>query len=94
MDRMGASLLGLQIPPGSRLAGLYVPDLRLPTGSVVSLVVRDGEGIVPDLNTRLRVGDQLLIVATEASRKSATRRLRSISEHGRLASWLDGEPPG
>ena len=58
-------LLGFEIPAGSRLAGLYISDLSLPAGAVVSLVVRDGEGIVPDLHTRLRVGDQLLVVATD-----------------------------
>jgi cell volume regulation protein A len=42
---------------------------------------------VPDPRTRLRTGDSLLIVATEAAR-DATRRLRAISRRGRLARWL------
>ncbi len=94
LDRMRASLLGFAIPPGSRLAGLYVGDLRLPDGAEVSLVVRDGVGEVPDLHTRLRVGDQLLVVATEESQRAATRRLRAVSERGRLAGWTKGAEDG
>lgn len=94
MDQMGASLLGFQIPAGSKLAGLYVVDLQLPAGCVVSLVVRDGAGSVPDQHTRLRVGDQLLVVATAGSQRAATRRLRAVSERGRLAGWLGPQRPG
>lgn len=88
LDRMDASLLGFEIPPGSRLAGLYVSDLSLPAGAVVSLVVRNAEGLVPDLHTRLRVGDQLLVVATDEVRRATTRRLSALSERGRLAGWV------
>ncbi len=94
LDSMDASLLGLEIPEGSKLAGLYIADLGLPRGAVVSLVVRDGEGMVPDLHTRLQAGDQLLVVSTEKVKKAATRRLRAVSESGRLAKWLtDREAP-
>jgi cell volume regulation protein A len=91
LDQMGASLLGFTIPEGSKLAGTYVSDLRLPAGAVVSLVVRDDIGTVPDRHTRLRVGDQLLVVATTAAARAATRRLRAVSERGRLASWRTQE---
>jgi cell volume regulation protein A len=91
LDQMGASLLGFTIPEGSKLAGTYVSDLRLPVGAVVSLVVRDDIGTVPDRHTRLRAGDQLLVVATTAAARAATRRLRAVSERGRLASWRTGE---
>lgn len=93
LDSMRASLLGFDIPPGSKLAGLYVHDLRLPPGCVVSLVVREGEGMVPDLHTRLRPGDQCLVVATEDQQRAATRRLRAVSARGRLAQWLPADGP-
>jgi len=51
-------------------------------------VVRDAAGFVPDLRTRLRTGDALLIVATEGSRDTAERRLRAVSRRGRLARWF------
>ena len=92
LDGMDAALLGITIGPRSRVAGLYVTDLRLPEGAAVSLVVRDDVAFVPDLNTRFRAGDQLLIVATESCRRAAMRRLRAVSAEGRLATWVRGLP--
>ena len=87
MDRMDASLLGVDIEEGSRISGLYVADLRLPEGAAVSLVVRDGVGFVPDATTRFRPGDQLLVVASNDARRAAVKRLRLVSRDGRLAGW-------
>jgi cell volume regulation protein A len=91
LDRVRASLLGFDIPDGSKLAGTYVADLRLPEGAGVSLVVREGRAQVPDQHTRLRTGDQLLVVATEDQVAAVTRRLRRVSEHGRLAGWYEDQ---
>src|SRR5690606_9628903 len=88
LERMGADLLQLEIPPGSRLSGVYVDELRLPPGAAVTLVLRNGEGFVPSPQTRLRVGDSLLIVATSRARDATEARLRAISRRGRLARWL------
>jgi cell volume regulation protein A len=87
LDRMQADLLEMDIPEGSQLAGVYVDELRLPPGAVITLVLRDGTGFVPDPRTRLRTGDSLLIVATEAVRDATERRLRAVSRRGRLARW-------
>jgi cell volume regulation protein A len=88
LDRMRADLLQLSIPAGSHLAGVYIDELRLPPGAVVTLVLRDGSGFVPDPRTRLRGGDDLLIVATADVRDLAERRLRAVGRRGRLARWL------
>jgi potassium/hydrogen antiporter len=88
LDRMRADLLELSIPEGSHMAGVYIDELRLPPGAVVTLVLRDGAGFVPDPRTRLRAGDNLLIVATAEVRDLAERRLRAVSRRGRLARWL------
>jgi cell volume regulation protein A len=87
LEQMGADLLQLAVPPGSRLAGVYVDELRLPVGAAVTLVLRKGLGFVPKPNTRLRDGDSLLIVATSECRDETERRLRAISRSGRLARW-------
>jgi cell volume regulation protein A len=89
LERMNADLLELDVPPGSRLAGVYLDELRLPVGAVVTLVLRDGRGFVPDRDTRLRTGDSLLIVATADVRDLAERRLRAVSRRGRLARWFN-----
>jgi cell volume regulation protein A len=88
LERMRADLLQLEVPEGSRLAGVHVDELRLPLGASVTLVLRDGSGFVPGPDTRLKVGDSLLIVATAAVRDEAERRLRAVSRRGRLARWF------
>jgi cell volume regulation protein A len=88
LDRMRADLLELSIPVESHLAGVYIDELRLPPGAVVTLVLRNGDGFVPTPRTRLRAGDSLLIVATRGVRDAAENRLRAVSRRGRLARWL------
>ncbi len=92
LDRMRADLLQVRVPDGSRLAGVFVDELRLPVGAVVTLVLRAGQGFVPDRYTRLRTGDELLIVATAAVREQAEQRLNAVSRRGRLAAWLVAPP--
>jgi cell volume regulation protein A len=91
LDRLHAELLSLTIPPGSRLHGVTVLELRLPRPAVVSLIIRGGTALVPDRTTTLRAGDELLIVTTTAVRESIEHRLRAVSRRGRLARWF-GEP--
>jgi cell volume regulation protein A len=94
LERMRAELLQLEIPVGSRLAGVHVDELRMPSGAAITLVTRDGAAFVPAPDTRLRSGDSLLIVTTEAARDAAERRLRAVSRRGRLARWLTDAGPG
>ncbi|MEH0820602.1 MULTISPECIES: potassium/proton antiporter [unclassified Micromonospora] len=88
LERMRADLLQLEVPPGSRLAGVHVDELRLPVGASVTLVLRDGSGFVPGPDTRLKTGDSMLIVATAGVRDQVERRLRAVSRRGRLARWF------
>ncbi|MEU2610833.1 potassium/proton antiporter [Micromonospora sp. NPDC007271] len=88
LERMRADLLQLEVPPGSRLGGVHVDELRLPVGASVTLVLRDGAGFVPGPDTRLKVGDSLLLVATAEVRDEVERRLRAVSRRGRLARWF------
>jgi len=95
LDDLHADLLQVRIPDRSRLHGVLLRELRLPEGAALSLVVRDGHGFVPGPDTRLRRGDQLLVVAASRAREGVERRLRAVSRAGRLAAWLgeSGERP-
>jgi cell volume regulation protein A len=88
LDELGADLLQVRVPAGSRLHGVYVTELRLPHGATVSLLVRDGTGFTPLPTTRLQEGDQLLVVSTAAARQAAEQRIRAVHRAGRLARWL------
>jgi cell volume regulation protein A len=87
LEELSADLLQVRVPVGSKLQGVYVAELRLPSGATVSLVVRDGVGFTPNPQTRLRERDQLLVVTTEAARPNAERRIRAVDRAGRLARW-------
>jgi len=93
LERMRADLLRVEVPKGSRLNGVYLDELRLPLGAAVTLVLRDGNGFVPDDKTRLRHGDSLLVVTTVQVRDATEHRLHAVSRYGRLARWhLRGSP--
>jgi potassium/hydrogen antiporter len=87
LDELGADLLQVRVPAGSRLRGVYLRELRLPHGATVSLVVREDEAFTPTVDTRLRVGDQFLVVTTAAAREATERRIRAVDRAGRLARW-------
>jgi cell volume regulation protein A len=88
LDRVAADLLIVTVSPVSKLHGVEVGELRLPVGANVSMVVRDGETMVPERRTSLRHGDDLIVVTPRRLREETERRLRRVSRHGRLAQWL------
>lgn len=96
LGRMGADLLEVHVHPRSRLHGVSVQELRLPQPAHVSLVVRTDGAVVPTPTTTLRHGDSVLVVTTPTVREKVDRRLRAVSEGGRLAGWgeRDGDRPG
>jgi cell volume regulation protein A len=89
LERVAADMLQVTISPVSRLHGVEVGELRLPRGSSVSMLVRDGQAIVPERRTVLRRGDDLLVVTPRGLREPTVQRLRTVSAHGRLGRWLD-----
>jgi cell volume regulation protein A len=94
LEELDADLLNVKVSAGSRLHGVYVDELRLPTGASLSLIVRAGVSFVPDRQTRIDRGDTLLIITTATARNAAERRLRAVSRSGRLARWRSSSTPG
>jgi potassium/hydrogen antiporter len=94
LDVLEADLLTMTVSPRSRLHNVTVLELRLPDPSVITLIIRDGHSFVPQPDTRIEAGDELLIVTTSKTREAAERRLRAVSRRGKLASWFNeyGEP--
>ncbi|HEX3715116.1 MAG TPA: potassium/proton antiporter [Trebonia sp.] len=88
LDELRADLLQVYVPDGSRLHGVEIFELRLPTEASIALIVRDGHGLVPSPATVLRTGDRLLVVVPAAARGRTERRLRAVSRAGKLAGWL------
>jgi len=92
LERIAADLLQVFIAPSSRMHGVEVGELRLPRGASVSMVIRDGQTLVPERRTVLRHGDDLLVVTPRKLRWQTEERLRQVSERGRLAQWLVEKP--
>lgn len=88
LETLHADLLQGEVPPGSRLHGVEISELRLPPEANVALIVRDGRGFVPDEATALQAGDRFLIVAAAGARERTERRLRAVGRSGRLAGWF------
>ncbi|QUQ71715.1 potassium/proton antiporter [Kutzneria sp. CA-103260] len=87
LDTLGAELIQVKVQTGSKLHGVYLSELRLPTGASISLIVRDDAGFTPTPTTRLQEEDQLLVVATETARDATERRIRAVDRAGRFAKW-------
>jgi cell volume regulation protein A len=87
LDEVGVSLLQMEVPEGSRLAGVHVVDLRLPRDAAVGMVRRGARVFVPDEHTSLRTGDHLLLAVSDAARPETEARLHAIDRDGRLALW-------
>ncbi|MGY0059097.1 potassium/proton antiporter [Streptomyces sp. LZ34] len=88
LERLRGHLLSVSIPRDSKMHGVEIGELRLPTGAAVTLVVRDGKSFVPQPSTVLRREDELLVVATDPVRDAAEERLRAVGRGGKLAGWL------
>lgn len=87
LDEVNAVMLGVAIPEDSRLVGVFVREIGLPHPAAVSLVIRDGVTLVADGETRLRAGDQIVVITTPRARRETERCLRLLSSEGRLARW-------
>lgn len=94
LDVLDAELITTTVQRKSRLHNVSILELRLPEPSVITLVIRDGHTFVPQPDTRITFGDELLIVTTTKTREAAERRLRAVSRRGKLAYWFDeyGDP--
>jgi cell volume regulation protein A len=92
LDGMSAIVLSVDVPKKSAMVGVFVVEMGLPKGAVVSLVIRDGQSLVPDSHTRIKAGDQIVFVAPESIQVETEKRIRLISNYGQLGSWYVGIP--
>ena len=60
-------IVELTLSPDSPLAGKHIYDLRLPHDSALIAVVRDGHVIIPEPETPLIPGDEMLAITTQDS---------------------------
>ncbi|MFF1442785.1 potassium channel family protein [Streptomyces sp. NPDC058295] len=67
LSKAGVDVIETAITPQSGAAGRALGEVRLPEGTVVATIIRDGRPTVPDPAIRLRPGDELLLVSHTAT---------------------------
>jgi trk system potassium uptake protein TrkA len=68
-------LVELTMPSDSGLSGRHVYDLRLPHDCALIAIVRDGHVIIPEPETPLTAGDEILAITTADSEETLRRIL-------------------
>jgi trk system potassium uptake protein TrkA len=63
LDRSGAALVELTLREGSSVAGRPMYELRLPLESTIVAIVREGHVVIPQPETVLAVGDEIMAIA-------------------------------
>lgn len=67
------SLVELTLPQGSPVIGKHIYDLRLPHDCTLVAVVRDGHVVIPEPETPLVEGDEILAITTTESEEAFRR---------------------
>jgi trk system potassium uptake protein TrkA len=68
-------LIEAEIAPGTPPAGQEVQNLGLPTGSLIGGIVRKGEILHAHGDTRLEVGDRVIVFAPTAAEQEVRKAL-------------------
>ncbi|MEJ3748934.1 TrkA family potassium uptake protein [Actinomycetes bacterium KLBMP 9797] len=76
LGKANVTLFETAITEHSRTVGRRVGDVDLPAGTVVAAVVRDGTPIVPDRDTTLAAGDEVLVVSTGGDERDIHARFQ------------------
>ena len=63
LDRSGAALVELTLQQGSSAAGRPMYELRLPLDSAIVAIVREGHVVIPQPETVLVAGDEVMAIA-------------------------------
>jgi cell volume regulation protein A len=95
---LGAEVVEYVVDDGDAIAGLRVRELGLPREALVSVIVRDGEAILPRGSTRVEAGDRLHVVVRQEVAKDFLKlieRWRSgpIGPKERPRAGFHGRPP-
>jgi trk system potassium uptake protein TrkA len=55
-------IIEVEVSPGSPSAGKSVGEIELPDGGLIIAILRDGEGIVPNGDTTINTGDEVMLI--------------------------------
>jgi trk system potassium uptake protein TrkA len=76
-------IIELVVSDGSRAAGRQIIDIDLPDGALIVAVLRaEGGGFVPKADTRIKAGDEVLLVLDPGLEDAITEFFVSENGHG------------
>lgn len=67
LRNVGVSFVEVEVPPDSPALGRPLKVLGIPDDSILALVIRDGQAVIPYGDTVLQPGDQVIAVTSETS---------------------------
>ena len=79
VGEMNSDLAEIAIPAGAVVAGKRILEVELPPGTLIVLLSRNGEFLVPSGGTILQAGDKLLVLADTAELSHVQTLLESRS---------------
>jgi cell volume regulation protein A len=86
---LGADVLEVPVREGDAAVGARVRELGLPREALVSVLVREGEALLPRGSTRIHAGDRLHIL----TRREALEEVRGLRERWRVGPVGPPERP-
>ncbi len=72
-----AGICSVTLPQNSALDGAALQDFKVPVGSLIISIIRNGELTIPNGSTVLHAGDELVAVAGEKVQKALVKMLLS-----------------
>ncbi len=75
LDRSGAALVELTLRRDSTAAGRAMYELRLPLESTIVAIVREGHVVIPQPETVLAVGDEVMAIAKPEAEEALRQAL-------------------
>jgi trk system potassium uptake protein TrkA len=92
LERGRVTLVEITIDGSSPIAGRPLYELRLPPDSAVVAVLREGHVVVPQPETQLVAGDEILAIATAEAEEAL--RVAILGQGGDFGPEASGRAPG
>jgi trk system potassium uptake protein TrkA len=72
LDTEDLEIIELDVSPGSPVAGKRVDEIEVPEGGLIIALLRDGEGIVPNGETTIETGDEVMLILSSELEEATT----------------------
>lgn len=72
LDTEDLEIIELDVSPGSPVAGKRVGEIDVPEGGLIIALLRDGEGIVPNGETTIETGDEVMLILSSELEEATT----------------------